>query len=234
MVWLAASAALANPMQKIPRRVGAQPRYCSCPSFSDVHNRGRNRSKNRFGHVVGGIIGSGCRYRDGTTSRGGHGGPSASPPKPGNSAWPGPAQAPQKTTWPTLEYGKTPLSGARPYSASTYVGTHSGYTLRCGWRLCLYWGSNEGGAAAGFSYGVPDLAPLVVIAAVLVAMVATAVACSAPSSQPASRASSTPSPTRAPSYPPAPSPPATTPSATMLASGVLIAGQRRISGPARR
>ncbi len=79
------------------------------------------------------------------------------PPKPAHAASWGPAQAPIKETGTAGEYGKTPLQGVRPYSASTYVGTHSGSTGRCPFNLCLYWDSNEGGAAAGFTYNVPDL-----------------------------------------------------------------------------
>jgi len=101
---------------------------------------------------------------------------SHAPAKAGRSVSAGPATlgvyAPGKAT----EYGKTPRSlvpagtgyftqgrgqqvlrgstGTSPQVASSstyYVGTNYGATGRCGYKLCLYWGGSESGAAIAFN-----------------------------------------------------------------------------------
>lgn len=79
------------------------------------------------------------------------------PPKYGTSHGTSPAQAAHKSSSPILEYGKTPRGPMPQYANGTYVGTTGGATGRCGYALCLYWDSNQGGAAAGFGNYVADL-----------------------------------------------------------------------------
>ncbi len=108
------------------------------------------------------------------------GGASASadpaPAKHGHSASYGPAAVGTYAPGAAAEYGKTSQSAVPKnsgyYTAGTpskngaegaqasqttssfstyYVGTHYGATGRCGFKICLYWDSNESGAAIGFN-----------------------------------------------------------------------------------
>lgn len=51
------------------------------------------------------------------------------PPKPGNSAWTGPAQAPQRVTGTTGEYGKTPRAGGQPGQVDLLSQWRSSFTI---------------------------------------------------------------------------------------------------------
>jgi hypothetical protein len=81
--------------------------------------------------------------------------PSATPPVAAAKAGHGTSRGPATlgvSDGTNGSFAKTGHAGVVAFStAQSYVGQHYGATGRCGYRICLYWDSNAGGAGIAFA-----------------------------------------------------------------------------------